>query len=224
MLTAPHLNAARRLENGLQSLPGSNVFAGGAGATTGRSRTGASPRTSPLFFGAASARGGSFDAARVAASSARLRVRVPTPRSIPRRAKPQVFADFGFGAPVDGFATKDDRPGAQQAKFEAFVGGGGTPRLRGVAAAGPGRRSRSPRRHLRRGGDHQFRDSTRVGVRRHPRRHRVRRGGWIHVDAPRVRVLGAVRLQIALSFRRRFLSPRRPRRQASAYSNSYRSS
>ena len=71
VLTAPHLNAARRLENELQSLPGYERFCWRGRSDDGTFENGCQPANSvvPLFFDAASgASGGSFgDAARVAA-------------------------------------------------------------------------------------------------------------------------------------------------------------
>ena len=83
--------------------PGTNVFAGRAGATTGRSRTGASPRTRSCLCFSTPLR------ARAAVRSATRRAsprvwrgtactRTPTPRSIPRRAKPRVFARISGSA------------------------------------------------------------------------------------------------------------------------------
>ena len=128
VLTAPHLNAARRLENELQSLPGYERFCWQGRSDDGTFENGCQPANSvvPLFFDAASgASGGSFgDAARVAARLAGDGVYAYTDTTFnPETGEAAgLRTDFGFGAPVDGFATKDDRPGAQQAKFEAFVG------------------------------------------------------------------------------------------------------
>ena len=128
VLTAPHLNAARRLENELQSLPGYERFCWQGRSDDGTFENGCQPANSvvPLFFDAASgASGGSFgDAARVAARLAGDGVYAYTDTTFnPETGEAAgLRADFGFGAPVDGFATKDDRPGAQKAKFEAFVG------------------------------------------------------------------------------------------------------
>ena len=128
VLTAPHLNAARRLENELQSLPGYERFCWQGRSDDGTFENGCQPANSvvPLFFDAASgASDGSFgDAARVAARLAGDGVYAYTDTTFnPETGEAAgLRADFGFGAPVDGFASKDDRPGAQQAKFEAFVG------------------------------------------------------------------------------------------------------
>ena len=128
VLTAPHLNAARRLENELQSLPGYERFCWQGRSDDGTFENGCQPANSvvPLFFDAASgASGGSFgDAARVAARLAGDGVYAYTDTTFnPETGEAAgLRADFGFGAPVDGFASKDDRPGAQKAKFEAFVG------------------------------------------------------------------------------------------------------
>ena len=127
VLTAPHLNAARRRER--VTVPArvrTFLLAGPERRRDVRERVPARELGRASVFRRRFGRERRFvrrRGARRRASGGGRRVRVHRHYAQSRDGRSRGSSrGFRVRAPVDGFASKDDRPGAQEAEFEAFVG------------------------------------------------------------------------------------------------------